>query len=311
MYETKNILITGASGTIGKKIIPELVDKGYNLYCLVRDPSKLGSLADKLSVIKGDLRQKGFLKNLSQMDCIIHIAAETPGNNLDLSTEKERRYHEVNVEGTKYLVNEAQRLGVSRFIYISTHAIVDYDKEQQHKDAYVKSKLMAEKIVMKDFYNWTIIRPSGIYSDSAYWHELIKKFKSQKRIKLIGGEMLRQFIYSKDVASSILQCLENEQTYNKIYNIAGASSFTLKDYYKTIRKLSKSNFKIISIPLWPYKVSYNLLAVFSKKYSERTSRFRLQNKDFVTDIRPAQKDFGFKPHTLHEGLSDLFNKILA
>ena len=71
---TKSILVTGATGFIGSRLVDELINKGYNVTSLIRKGKK-GNLKSK--IVYGDLTEKIDFKNL-EFDCIFHLASHTP-----------------------------------------------------------------------------------------------------------------------------------------------------------------------------------------------------------------------------------------
>ena len=105
---TKSVLVTGATGFIGSRLVEELINKGYEVTSLIRK-GKEGNLKSK--IVYGDLTEKIDFKNL-EFDCIFHLASHTP-------LEKNKKILEkVDFDGTKKLFNEIKSKTKS-IIYIS------------------------------------------------------------------------------------------------------------------------------------------------------------------------------------------------
>ena len=93
----KSVLVTGATGFIGSRLVNELINKGYEVTSLIRQ-GKEGNLKSK--IVYGDLTDDTIDFEGMKFDCVFHLASHTP-------LEKNRKKLEkVNLEGTKKLFNE-------------------------------------------------------------------------------------------------------------------------------------------------------------------------------------------------------------
>ena len=98
---TKSILVTGATGFIGSRLVNSLIDKGYNVTSLIRKGKK-GNL--KSNIIYGDITDERIDFKDLEFDCVFHLASHTP-------LEKNKKILEkVNLEGTKKLFKEIKSI---------------------------------------------------------------------------------------------------------------------------------------------------------------------------------------------------------
>ena len=140
---TKSVLVTGATGFIGSRLVTELISKGYEVTSLIRK-GKEGNL--KSNIIYGDLiKDKINFKNL-KFDCVFHLASHTP-------LEKNKKILEkVNLDGTKKLYEEIKTRTKS-IIYISGlgvygetgNKVIDESQQYNPNTNFVKIRLEAEK----------------------------------------------------------------------------------------------------------------------------------------------------------------------
>ena len=140
---TKSILVTGATGFIGSRLVNSLIDKGYNVTSLIRKGKK-GNL--KSNIIYGDITDERIDFKDLEFDCVFHLASHTP-------LEKNKKILEkVNLEGTKKLFKEIKSITKS-IIYISGlgvygetgETVIDESQKYNPNTNFVKIRLDAEK----------------------------------------------------------------------------------------------------------------------------------------------------------------------
>ena len=182
-----NVFITGATGFLGTELVKRLVNEGHNVYLLIRNRKKASSLLEKINFeqqkyvnfYEGELSSKTLglssndlidLKN--NIDIIFHTAAY-----LSFDDSLKNDIFNVNVEGTRQVLNFAQTIGCKKFIHVSTAYTLGnrtlgkeelYPLEQEFINAYEESKCHAEHLVMSygKCFDVTIMRPSIIIGDS-------------------------------------------------------------------------------------------------------------------------------------------------
>ena len=154
------VLLTGATGYLGEKVLQRLIASGRKVRCLVlpsdeKDPSRLYPC----EVVRGDLSEpKGLDSLLEGVDTILHSAALMPPNDSE-------RIRAVNVGGTAALVDKARAEGVRRFIYLSAVSAI-----YPIKNAYGRSKAEAEALVAASGLDFTILRLTMLYGDGGGLH---------------------------------------------------------------------------------------------------------------------------------------------
>src|SRR5215213_1386913 len=103
------ILLTGATGIIGSRLLPELLGEGHDVRCLVRDPKALGANRVRVQLSLADLADpRGLRHAVRGADTVIHLAAA-------IRDQPPTRVEEITALGTHRLLREAERAGVRRF----------------------------------------------------------------------------------------------------------------------------------------------------------------------------------------------------
>lgn len=149
----RTIAITGASGFAGGHVISELLTRGHRLKVLVRDP-KRSNFPDGVAVVKGDLGNDDALSLLLEgADCAVHLAGV-------LAATKDHDYFRVNAHGTVAMAEAAIRLGVTRFVHVSSLAA-----RQPQLSPYAASKRAGEDAIaaLTSKLNAIILRPPAVY----------------------------------------------------------------------------------------------------------------------------------------------------
>lgn len=156
------ILLTGASGFLGREIYALLKSQGHTVIGMSRSGPDL----------KGDITKEGLkIKDIDSLDCVIHSAAL-----LSFSEAMRKELTEVNVRGTSNVVRYAKKNKVKKFVYVSTAYVCgnyhgwwyesDLCQGQDFKNPYEESKWLGE-IICQEFFRddgreLTIVRPSII-----------------------------------------------------------------------------------------------------------------------------------------------------
>src|SRR5258708_5532597 len=193
------ILITGATGYIGKDLVVRLVEQGIRPHCLVRDIKRASTIlpADKVEFVQGDTTQPALLKTALQgIDTVIHAAFITA----DRKQSSGNQYEVTNVQGTANLIAAAKATGVKRIIEIS-----GLGTRPDKPGTYMQGRYLAEKMLMDSGLDWTIIQPSVVFGkDAPFIKGLVDLIRSAPVVPLIGGgKTMFQPIYVGDVVTVI------------------------------------------------------------------------------------------------------------
>jgi len=286
------ILVTGATGYIGRHLVARLVDKGLRPRCLVRDPGRAAQVlpSDKVDFVEGDTTHSATLPAaLMGVDTIIHAAFMTA----DRKQSSENRYEATNVGGTANLIRSAKVADVKRIIEIS-----GLGTQPDKPGSYMQGRYLAEKMVMESGLAWTIIRPSVLFGkDAPFIKGLVDLIHSAPVVPLIGGgKILFQPIYVEDVATIILKVLEEpERTEGKIYTLGGPGYYTFTDIINELLKVMKTRRAKIIAPMPLVGVGAAVMEAVLPKPPLTKAALTLFSFDNTTDLNSVERDFGFTP----------------
>jgi dihydroflavonol-4-reductase len=167
------VLLTGATGYIGRKLAAALVEAGHYVTAFVRPTSNRAGLPDGIQFAEGDMLDEASLKRAVEgHEAVIHLAAY-----FDFFPSDEELMFEVNVEGTKNILNACAGTTVGRFIYCSTTEAMggvrfppgDEETELRPLYSYGESKVKAERAIREISANTgidhVILRSTGVVGD--------------------------------------------------------------------------------------------------------------------------------------------------
>ncbi len=284
------ILITGASGGIGKILIKKLIKAGFDdLAILSRNKYKFQE-TEKIKVEIGNLNNLDSLnKALKNIDAVIHLAGIT-------HTNKTKKYFQINTDGTKNLLQAAEKNSVKKFIFISSRAA------SEKGGAYAYSKLLAEQMVKEYKYDWIILKPAEVYGAKSgeAIQKLINKIKKSYFIPAPGkGEFELNPVFVDDVVVVIINSIQTKKN-NTSYILAGANSFSYKNLINLIARAYDKKIKIIYVPLFALKT---IAFVFpSLLVKDQIPRLLVKKSD---DISLAREYLNFNPRSFEEWLKNL------
>jgi nucleoside-diphosphate-sugar epimerase len=261
----KTVLITGASGLIGRALIGELLQsRNIEIKAHVRNSAQaraeIGNAVDltRVRMHEIDFTRAGDseMSSLPQgCDVVIHAAG--------LVHRPEASYQEyevVNVRATQLLAQAAANQGVKAFVFLSSSAVYGpgpFDRISEAatlnaKTPYAVSKLTSEKWLssFKGIPKVVILRPSLVFGegDRGNLLSLIKEIKNSRYRQLDDGSTGKSLIYSKDLARAILLCLEKLPDDLHIFNVANPEPVSMKVLAEEIAKCLKVDGKITSVP---------------------------------------------------------------
>ncbi|ATN05569.1 dihydroflavonol 4-reductase [Chryseobacterium indologenes] len=252
----KKIFVTGATGLLGANVVIKLLKDGYFVIALLRkESSYLGQKDENLKLITGDLFTD-ISELLTDVDCFIHIAAETRQDFFDYE-----EYKTVNYDAVIKLFTQAEASGVRRFILISSANTLGYGTrekpgEEQNpprypftKSLYAQSKLEAENYVLQKKGNTEVIILCPTFMIGAYDHKPSSGkiiFWAWKKKIIFYPKGGKNFVHAEDVADGILKAIDGGKNGEK-YLLAN-ENLTYKDFFRKINNISGQRPVMIPIP---------------------------------------------------------------
>lgn len=224
------VLMTGGTGVIGSPVVSGLLERGHTVRLFSRGAERdAQAFAGRVEIHPGSISDGDAVRGAAEeCDAVLHIAGIVSEDPPEITFRK------VNVEGTANLLREAERAGVTRFIYISSLG-ADRGASDYHR-----SKHEAEGLVQAFPGSWLILRPGNVYGPGdAVISTLLQMVRVLPAIPTIGaGDDPFQPIYASDLASAIIAALEEPGFERQILELAGAEVTTMNGLLEVMAEIT-------------------------------------------------------------------------
>lgn len=225
------ILVTGATGLVGSRLLPRLVKAGHDCFALVRGKE----VATGVTAVEGDLFEPATLeKAVNDAEAIIHLAAVFRSRDTELIWKS-------NLEGTRNLIDAVKSNAPdARFIFASTSHVYDINNPHPGREndalnpqhAYPASKVAAEKELKESGLNWSVLRFPFVYGDGDGHLEELPGHVVAANFHL---SMRMSTIHHRDIYTAVMMALQGTMD-GRVVNIADEAPTTLYELLRIVGK---------------------------------------------------------------------------
>jgi|TARA_B110000495_G_scaffold119479_1_gene103644 uncharacterized protein YbjT (DUF2867 family) len=295
------ILLTGATGYIGKRILPILVNNGYDVVCCVRDKSRFNppqSLKEKISVIEIDLLNTSSLSEIpNDIDVAYYLVhSMATADNYKLLEQQSA-------------INFRDRLSntnVKQVIYLS--GIVNEANLSKH----LLSRKTVEDELEKGNFNLTCLRAGIIVGSGSASFEIMRDLVEKLPVMITPKWLLTKCspIGISDVQTFLTKCILNEETFNRNFDIGSDDVLSYREMLLDFAEVRSLKRKIWTVPLMTPKLSsYWLYFVTSTSYKLARSLVESMKVEVVCRDHEINTILGIQPISYKEALIKAFDNI--
>ena len=231
-----NILIVGATGTLGRQVARRALDEGYKVRCLVRSPKKAAFLKEwGAELAPGNLCQPQSLQSaLEGVDAVIDAATAKATDNLSMK--------QVDWDGKVALIQAAKAAGVERYIFFSI-----LDAEKYSNVPLMEIKRCNELFLSEAGMNYTILRLSG------FMQGLIGQYGipilENQAIWVTGESSPIAYMDTQDIAKFAVRALSVPATEKQTFAVVGSRAWSAEEIISLCERLTGKQAKITRMPL--------------------------------------------------------------
>lgn len=254
------ILVTGASGFLGRAVVRAAANSGHRVIAMVRPTADVARLEwpENIEVIRCDLRQRGSWPDKVDADVIVHLAAAPSG---DLPTQ-----FAGTVQATENLLDTLDLGALRRFVHISSFSVYDYsvrprrgiidenaalESRPQARDAYTTTKLIQERLVSSRCdavgLECAIIRPGAIFGPGKDWD-------CGTAVSLGSWDLLfaplgaLRLTYVDNCADAIVKAIDADIGDKRVFNIVDDECPSAWSYHSACRRAGIKAGRVVPVP---------------------------------------------------------------
>lgn len=295
------ILLTGATGYIGKRVLLSLVQQGYHVVCCTRDKNRFNppkSIIDKIDVIEVDLLKKETLKNIPQdIDAAYYLVHS-------MSSSKD--YKKLEYESACNFREAINQTKAQQVIYLS--GIVNEGELSEH----LSSRKNVEEELQKGNYHLTTLRAGIIIGSGSASFEIIRDLVEKLPVMVTPKWLLTksQPITITDVITYLSGVLLNEKTFDQSFDIGGPDVMTYKEMLLEFARVRGLKRYIITLPVMTPKLSsYWLYFVTATSFKLATALVNSMKVEIICQDNRIKKLISAKNISYTNALKNAFAQI--
>jgi len=309
--------ITGATGFLGGAIVRQLRQRGHEVVALVRVPEKASNLsALGVTIVKGDVTDKESMRHpMTGCDGVFHVAGW-----YKVGARDKRPGREININGTRNVLELMKELGIPKGVYTSTLAVNSNTHGElrdekfrfagKHLSAYDKTKAEAHDIALQfisEGLPLVILMPGMIYGpDGTALSDHSWRLYLRKKLPMIVSRTAYCYGHVDDMAQAHVSAMELAKP-GSSYIIAGPAR-RLTEAFDIAKRITGIR-KPMTVPPWVIRLSSILIRPIEKiiplpeLYTSEAMRV-LAGVTYLGDSSKARRELGFNPRPLEVGLRE-------
>ena len=296
------VLVTGAPGFLGRRVVSELQARRHTVRCLVHTPGGERIFPDRTpDIYYGNVTDAEALAEAAKgVEIVIHLVAI-------IRQRRRATFKTINQVGTANVVAAAKESGVKHFIHISANGVAN-----DVKFRYLYSKWQGEQAVINSGLPYTILRPTLMFGPG---DEFLNTLAGLARIFPLvpvagAGRNRYQPIAVEDVARCVALSVDRQDLKGKTLDIGGPDQLSYNAIVSIVaRTLGKKRWRI-HLPVWMMHLGALALQVFQPRPAVTVDQLRMLGIRNVGEPGIVEQSFDFTPRTL-EGNIDFVRSVTA
>jgi UDP-glucose 4-epimerase len=309
------VLVTGATGAIGPRIVHALHQAGCLVGTFSLDAPAPGVFPDDVEVLRGDIADLPAVQAAVQgVEIIIHLAGLL--HILNPTAGMRKKYESINVGGTAAVIEASLKAGVRRVVLFSTIAVYGYahldggilneDSSPRPDTVYGETKLAAERLLLNVRRHdgrplGVVLRLGAVYGSriKGNYQRLVHALAKRRFIPIGSGNNRRTLVYDKDVARAVVLAMRHPAAGGRIYNVTDGRFHTVAEIITAICTALGRTPPRFSIPVGPARLAAELLEYAARLAGRRSPVGRATIEKYIEDVavdgRRIQAELGFRP----------------
>ena len=289
------VLVTGATGFVGRLVVAQLVEAGNHVTALVRDPTRTTMLpTDGVSVVRGDVLDfDSLVLACKDVEAVLHLAS------IIRESGRDQTFERVNVDGTRNLLNAASPSGVVRVVCAGTVGAVDDPRLR-----YMRSRWLAEQLVVESGIPFSILRFSVAFGEGDEFINPLAAMVIALPLTPLPGDGSARFqpIAVEDVARCLVAALVSDTALGETYDLGGPEYITYSELMKLAGEAVDSRTLLVKTPMLIMRLMVRLMELVLKRPQATGEQLKMLDLDSVAKLNAVQSAFGFDPISIRDNL---------
>ncbi len=285
------ILVTGATGFIGTRVVHELRARDLHVRALVHSPAKAGQLESwDVELATGDVTDPDSLRAAAEgCDQVVHLVSILTGSKAD--------FERVMVQGTRNVVAAGTP---QRFVLLSANGV---DSAGADGIPYFEAKRQMERAVRESGFEFVILRPSFVFGDGGALETFLRLARRSPVTPIVGDGTPRiQPVWVDDVARAVAESLEQPAAAGRTLELGGPEVVTWNEFWARLKKAAGVGRPSVHVPFSVMRIQATLLEKLPNPPITRDQLRMLQAGDNVVTGDDAAAVLGLELVPLDEQL---------
>lgn len=295
------VLLTGANGYIGMRLLPKLVQAGHRVVCCVRDKDRFDcpkSLLAQVDIIEVDfLKEETLARIPNDIEAAYYLIH---------SMSASKSFTHLESQSAHNFVKSMPKQGLKQVIYLT--GMINSEELSEH----LSSRKAVEDILSKGNYHFTALRAGIIIGSGSASFEIVRDLVEKLPVMITPKWVMTkcQPIGIRDVISFLLRSLDHPYTFDKSFDIYGPDILTYKEMMLKLASVRGLKRYIYPVPVMtPRLSSYWLYFVTSTTYNLAVALVNSMKIDVIAKPNKLAKELGISALTYKETLEAAFAKI--
>ncbi len=294
------VLVTGATGFLGRRVVRELLERRHQVRCLVHTPGRERIFNHRaVEVQYGNVREPASLSNaFYDVQAVVHLVGIIRGR-------RRNSFEDIHREGTANVLAAAKEAGASHFLHVS---VIGAANDQTYP--YLYTKWLGEQEVIGSGVPYTIFRPSVLFGEGDEFLNVLAGLVRLFPMVPVAGSGKNRYhpLAADDLARCIAMTLGRENLKGQTLELGGTKRMSYNEVVSEVASAMGKRRLRFHLPVWLMYVAATVSQGFMPRPPITTDQLKMLSVRSVAELGEVERVFGFTPRSM-EGNIDFVNSV--